>query len=201
MLGLLIWLHSEWNPEWIQRASHHPLLFCAAFILATLLAIPATPLVLVAGATFGPWKASLVVGAGAYIGSLLTFLLGRYWLHPLASRLHDRWPVLKTYSSVFEHHGVKIVFCLRLSPLLPYNVANYAFGATPVSLKNYCLGNFGMLPHICVLAFLGGAFQAGHPLTIVWTVLVTVLTTWLAGRYAREALNQDLVNDISPESG
>jgi uncharacterized membrane protein YdjX (TVP38/TMEM64 family) len=99
---------------------------------------------------------------------------------------------------VFETQGAQIVFCLRLSPLLPYNVANYIFGATPVSFRNYCLGNLGMLPHILVLVFLGGAIQAGNVISIAWTVILTVATTWLAAGYARTALARHEIEQPTP---
>ena len=43
--------------------------------------------------------------------------------------------------------GFKIVFLTRLSPVLPFNLLNYAFGITRVSLLKYLLASWiGMLP-------------------------------------------------------
>lgn len=200
ILAALLYLRSVWNPDWFVQASQHPLWLCGAFVLATLLAVPATPLVLLAGSILGPWKASLVVGFGAYIGAFFTFLLGRYWLRPFADRLRSRWPVLETYDPIFASRGAKVVFCLRLSPLVPYNVANYALGATKLSLQDYCVGNLGMLPHILVLAFLGGGLQAQNKQTAALTIALTVVTTWLAGHFAKQALNEAKSVDTCPET-
>ena len=51
--------------------------------------------------------------------------------------------------------GLKIVFLIRLSPLFPFNLLNYALGLTNVSLKDYSLASFGMIPGTIMYVYLG----------------------------------------------
>ena len=43
----------------------------------------------------------------------------------------------------------------RLCPLLPFNLLNYALGITQVSLKDYVLGSFGMIPTTMLYVYFG----------------------------------------------
>jgi uncharacterized membrane protein YdjX (TVP38/TMEM64 family) len=46
--------------------------------------------------------------------------------------------------------------CLyRLSPILPFNLLNYAFGLTQISLKEYILGSFGIIPGTIMYVYIG----------------------------------------------
>ena len=100
--------------------------------------------------------------------------------------------------------GWKIVGLTRLSPVFPFNLLNYAFGITRVSLRDYVLASFfGMLPATLMyvyigslagdLATLGAADRsrttgelALYGVGLVATIVVTVFIT----RIARNALNQ-----------
>ena len=52
------------------------------------------------------------------------------------------------------------MFLLRLSPLVPYNVLNYVMGVYPISLYQFQLSNFGMLPGIIVYVYVGTAVSS-----------------------------------------
>ena len=52
--------------------------------------------------------------------------------------------------------GWKIVALLRLSPVVPFNLLNYAFGVTRVRLRDYVLASWaGMLPGMVLYVYLG----------------------------------------------
>ena len=71
--------------------------------------------------------------------------------------------------------GFKIVALLRLSPLFPFSVLNYALGLTRVRLRDFVLASWlGMLPGTALYVYLGSLFTnvgdllagsppAGHP--------------------------------------
>ena len=48
---------------------------------------------------------------------------------------------------------------MRLSPLIPFNLFNYFMGITGVSLRNYALGGFGMIPGTLVYVYFGTALS------------------------------------------
>ncbi|EFJ45137.1 hypothetical protein VOLCADRAFT_94530 [Volvox carteri f. nagariensis] len=57
--------------------------------------------------------------------------------------------------------GAYVVFLLRLSPLVPFNLLNYALGLTAVPLLPYVASSWlGMLPGTFAYVYLGGAGRA-----------------------------------------
>jgi uncharacterized membrane protein YdjX (TVP38/TMEM64 family) len=103
--------------------------------------------------------------------------------------------------------GFKVVLLLRLSPLFPFNLLNYALGLTRVRPRDYMLASLlGMLPGTVLYVYLGSLVTSVAQLTrgqrpeaglsgqlLFWgglaaTVLVTVYVT----RLARRALDATL---------
>ena len=101
---------------------------------------------------------------------------------------------------------MRLVFLLRLSPLIPFNVLNYLLGVTPIRFVPYALATFvGMLPGTALncyaaatLGELGSALEGGRPFgALEWSLLAlrlvaTVLAIWFVGRRARAALRSTL---------
>src|SRR5437660_81710 len=100
--------------------------------------------------------------------------------------------------------GRKIVFLLRLSPVFPFNLLNYALGLTRVRFADYFLASAGMLPGTVlyvysgkllgdVTALAGGASVekgAGYYAVVVLGLLATVAVTVVVTRTARRALGE-----------
>lgn len=57
--------------------------------------------------------------------------------------------------------GLRIVFLLRLSPLFPFNILNYALGLTSIGFWSYVFASWlGMLPGTFAYVYLGGVGKA-----------------------------------------
>jgi uncharacterized membrane protein YdjX (TVP38/TMEM64 family) len=85
--------------------------------------------------------------------------------------------------------GFRLVFVLRLAPIAPFSILNFAFGATPTTLAQYALGSLvGTIPSQLGYALLGAvlAWPEGPRKTaaevgvVVAGVLASVLSTTLA---------------------
>lgn len=203
---------SELNPqdwlrhglEWITSlGTVGALAFIALYILATLAFLPGSILTLGAGVIFGVIQGSLYVFVGATLGAILAFLVGRYWArdwvaHKIAS--HRRFQAI---DEAVGREGFKIVVLMRLSPVFPFNLLNYAFGITSVPLKDYALGCIGIIPGTILyvyigslagsLALLGAEGPPSHSAALQWTIrllgfVATVAVTVYITRIARQAL-------------
>lgn len=65
-------------------------------------------------------------------------------------------PKLAAIDAAIAEHGFKIVLLLRLSPVFPFNLLNYALGLTRVQVRDYVLASFiGMLPGTALYVYLG----------------------------------------------
>ncbi|OCR00718.1 SNARE associated Golgi family protein [Oscillatoriales cyanobacterium USR001] len=141
---------------WINQLGFWgPLAFIAIYNLATILFIPGSVLTLGGGLIFGVFWGSIYVFIAATLGATLAFLIGRYLSRNWVAKQMAKHPKFKFIDEAVAREGLKIVFLTRLSPIFPFNLLNYAFGITKVSLKDYILGSFGMIPGTIMYVYLG----------------------------------------------
>ena len=142
---------------WVRDAgSVAPLLFMLIYALAAVLFLPGSVLTLAGGALFGPVLGTLYNLTGATLGATLAFLIARY--------LASDWVAEKTGGRVkqlingVEGEGWRFVAFVRLVPLFPFNLLNYALGLTRLRLLHYILATYVfMLPGAIAYTYLGYA--------------------------------------------
>ncbi|MEI7638478.1 MAG: TVP38/TMEM64 family protein [Syntrophus sp. (in: bacteria)] len=194
---------------WIDAAGPiGPLVFFGLYIAACVFMLPGLILSLGAGAVavFGVVNGSLLVSLSSTAGATAAFLVGRYLARDLVAR---RVAGKATFSSIDEavaSEGWKIVGLTRLSPVFPFNLLNYAFGLTRVSLRDYVLASWiGIMPGTVMYVYLGllagslaelGVKEGGHARSPVeWALyavglIATVVVTVVITRIARRALSR-----------
>ena len=195
---------------WVESlGSIAPIAFIVLYNVATVLLIPGSVLTLGSGILFGLFWGSIYVFFAATLGATLAFWLGRNVARDWVSEKISAYPKFAAIDKAVAKEGFKIVFLTRLSPLFPFNLLNYAFGITQVSLKDYVLGSVGMIPgtilYVYIGSLLGSIAQIGmkgatlDPQTqklqwiakivgFVATIAVTVYIT----RIARKALDESI---------
>ncbi|NJL78316.1 MAG: TVP38/TMEM64 family protein [Richelia sp. RM1_1_1] len=129
--------------------------FIIIYNVATLLFIPGSLLTLKGGCLFGLYWGSLYVLIAAIIGATFAFLVGRYISRDWVCQQIGKNPKFQAIDKAVAKNGFKIVFLTRLSPIFPFNLLNYAFGVTQVSLKDYILGSIGMIPGTIMYVYMG----------------------------------------------
>jgi uncharacterized membrane protein YdjX (TVP38/TMEM64 family) len=132
-----------------------PLAFIAIYNIATVLLIPGSVLTLGSGILFGLGWGTLYVIIAATLGATIAFWIGRNFARGWVSRRLENYPKFEAIDRAVALQGFKIVALVRLSPLFPFNLLNYAFGITQVSLKDYVLGSVGMIPGTILYVYLG----------------------------------------------
>ena len=179
--------------------------YAVFYVLATVLFVPGAVITIGSGFLFGVVWGTAVVSFAATTGGALAFLISRYvardWVVAKAER-HEKFKVI---DRAIGQQGGKIVFLLRLSPAIPFNLSNYLYGLTGVGFCPYVLASWlGMLPGTLLFVYLGAAGRTGlqaaagmdrvqssaeHGLFVVG-LLATVAVTVLVTRIARKALKQ-----------
>lgn len=137
-----------------------PLLYIGVYALATVLFLPGSVLTLAGGALFGPWFGTLYSLTGATLGASIAFLLARYvmaeWVQQRAGK-HTA-PLIRG----IDDEGWRFVAFVRLVPLFPFNLLNYALGLTRIPLWHYVLTSFiCMAPGALAYTYLGFAGREG----------------------------------------
>ncbi len=132
-----------------------PLVYMGVYALGTLF-VAGAALTLVGGALFGPLWGMLYVLIGSVSGATLAFLLARYLAADWVQR-HTRGIVRQVKEGV-EAEGWHFVAFVRLVPLFPFLLLNYALGLTRIPLRTYVLSSaLFMLPGIAGYVYLGYA--------------------------------------------
>jgi uncharacterized membrane protein YdjX (TVP38/TMEM64 family) len=140
----------------VDRGPAAPLVFLGLHILASLLFVPRTLLALGAGLIFGMWWGALWAALGSLMGAVAGFLVARYLGGGLAERAG--WDRAAALLARAANGGWRMVAVLRLVPVIPHSLTNYALGLTGVRLGAYALGSLlGQLPLTIAYADLGAA--------------------------------------------
>lgn len=120
--------------------------------------IPTNIIAIAGGMMFGPVKGFILTMIGFFITGTIAFyisrLLGRDFVEGIIGKR-----MLKLDENL-EQNGFKILFLLRLPPILPYDPLSYACGFTKVSYKSFIIASLlGVMPETICYSILGKNFD------------------------------------------
>ena len=162
-VALLIWLGGRWaGPRMLgvivdvrQWGLVAPVAFMLLYAVSVVALVPASVLTMAGGAVFGLVRGVVFSFGGALLGSTVAFLLGRYVARRVVERKLATMPRFAAIDRAVSAQGRRIVFLLRLSPIVPFNFLNYALGVTRISIKDFAIASAGMLPGAVMYAYAG----------------------------------------------
>lgn len=188
-----------------------PIAFVLGYAAATVAFAPGAVLTLAAGPIFGVVAGTAYVFLAATLGSALAFLAAR---HVVRASIERRVAGNERFAAIdraIARDGRRIVFLLRLSPVFPFNLLNYALGLTRIGFGDYCMASVGMIPGTVLYVYLGSlggqaavaASAGGESQLLSWGVRLlgfaaTVVVTVLVTRIARRALAEAAVTEGDP---
>ncbi|KJH73136.1 TVP38/TMEM64 family protein [Aliterella atlantica] len=175
---------------WLKSAGiWAPIAYIALYVVATVLVLPSTALNLTGGAIFGPWLGTLWTSLGAIIAAIVAFAFTRtVGRETVARRLAGRWQAM---DAEVRRGGLFYMFAIRLVPIMPYGLVNFAAGLTSISFKDYVLGTtIGTIPSVLPFVLIGSsglkAFTTGDVLPLVGALALTgvlvAVSTWYRRR-------------------
>jgi uncharacterized membrane protein YdjX (TVP38/TMEM64 family) len=197
--------------QWIE---HNPVpgifLFMLVYLVATIFFIPGSILTLGAGFVFanafglglGVLLGTVSVFFGASAGAIAAFLIGRYLLRDLVSKLSQKHAIFQALDVAFEEKGLRIMTLLRLSPIIPFNAINYVAGVTSLSFSQYVIALIAILPGTILYVFLGASAgsltdsaSSGDNTTVTIIVVVVGIifgigAVGVTSYYAKQELNR-----------
>jgi len=179
-----------------------PIVFIVGYAVAVVGFIPGSLLTLAAGAIFGLFEGTIYVFLAAVLGSTMAFLLARHGARAAIERRIEGDERFAAIDRAVGAEGRKIVFLLRLSPVFPFNLLNYALGLTQVKTSDYVIASIGMLPGSLLYVYTGkvagdvAAIAGGRAVEkgaadwalLVLGLLATAIVTVIVTRIARRAL-------------
>ncbi|GAX80287.1 hypothetical protein CEUSTIGMA_g7725.t1 [Chlamydomonas eustigma] len=168
LIGLIITLKSLLtNPALIQSfldgAKNHPGRTVPVFILLNLAAplffLPSAPFQLLAGAVWGIFLGFAISGTSSLAANLIAFSVGRYFFRDkLSTYITANVPSFPAIQGAIVAEGWKLLLMLRLSPVLPDSLMNYAMALTPVTFDMFASATaVAMVPWVLLYIYLGSA--------------------------------------------
>lgn len=143
--------------SWVKDAgSAGPILFMLIYAVGTVFFLPGSVLTLAGGALFGPVLGTFYNLTAATIGAMVSFIAARYLAHDYVEK--KTGGRLKALKQGVEGEGWKFVAFVRLVPLFPFNLLNYALGLTKIKFSHYSIATYiFMLPGAIAYTYLGYA--------------------------------------------
>jgi uncharacterized membrane protein YdjX (TVP38/TMEM64 family) len=186
-------------------------IFIGVYAVATVLLAPGSILTIGAGFAFGLWKGFFAVSAGATLGASLAFLVARFIARDKIESSARRNEKFQKIDNAIGRQGAKLIFLLRLSPVIPFNLSNYFYGLTAVKFWPYVLASWiGMMPGTFLYVYIGTAGKAAVAVTAggeavkhgwqYWAFFgvgfaATIIVTIWVTNIARDALKSQAVQE------
>jgi uncharacterized membrane protein YdjX (TVP38/TMEM64 family) len=175
----------------IQHGWWAPLFYVLAYMIATFLLLPSTPLNLLGGAVFGMYWGTVWTTVGAILAAVLCFWFSRTVGRSFVQRrFGGRWQQLDREIAA---GGLFYMIAVRLLPLLPYGLVNFGAGVSGVSFRDYLLGTvIGTTPGLLPFILLGDGLtdlRRGDlwPVTVASTLVAFLVggATWYRRRRSK----------------
>lgn len=175
---------------WLQQMGiWAPVLYILIYSIATICILPSTPLNLTGGAIFGAVWGTVWTSIAAILAAVLAFgfsrTIGRSFV---AQKLAGKW---ESIDREMQQGGFFYMFAIRLLPLIPYGIVNFAAGLTSIKFRDYFLGTLiGTVPGILPFVMMGAgltALKQGDVLPLLVGLALTGMLVGTATWYRRHA--------------
>jgi uncharacterized membrane protein YdjX (TVP38/TMEM64 family) len=201
---------AEWVTSVVDWSTQHPvagpIIYIACVVLATVLFVPGSGSMMIAGFLFGLLPGILFAAVGITVGAQFAFLAGRKGARRWVEQRVASNQRLKAIEKGLQEEAFLIVVLTRLSLIMPFNVLNYAYGVTSVTARTHLAATtLGMLPAVGLYVYLGtlardlGQILSGDATPSglgYWIaaagIVAIVLLTWAIHRTASRALARHL---------
>ncbi|GMH33526.1 hypothetical protein BSKO_01360 [Bryopsis sp. KO-2023] len=204
---------------WLKRHREDgAILFVLLGAAAVALLFPGTILFLSAGAVYGSSVGSILVWIANLVGQTAAFMVGRYIFRDfVVHHAVKRVPNFRVIDAAISKNAWKMILLLRLSPVVPFNLLNYALATTGISVVEFTVASaIGVIPWILVLVHVGAVARTamgrasqgfdglnelgwGPWTTFMWVMLSVVSVVGL-GWYTKHAISQALATTAQEES-
>ena len=185
-----------------------PILFALLYIIAAVTMAPAFVLSVAAGALFGVWRGSLLVFVSATLGAMAAYGVARSVTGTRLVKWVMRDRRVEGVRRAVAYKSAWVQFLLRLSPIVPYVLLNYALGFSRVRVRDFLVACFGMIPTIVMYTYYGrivgdvAKIAAGvapprgpeYYVLLIVGLMATVVATMAITRAARRAIEQQPLN-------
>jgi uncharacterized membrane protein YdjX (TVP38/TMEM64 family) len=213
--GVTLIPFADWTAaasDWVgEHAVAGPLAYFVFVAVAALLFLPGSVAIMIGGYLFGFGFGLLYAAIAVPVAAQCAFEAGRWFARRWVQAKIASNPRLHAIEAGLQAQAFLLVALTRLSLILPFNLLNYAYGATSVKARVHFLATAaGMLPAVGLYVYLGTlardvrqilSGEAAPPDLGYWIVaaglVVIAFVTWVIHRTATRTLEKHLGTEIS----
>lgn len=185
-----------------QQGAWAPVIFMTAFLVCSVIFVPADMFVFIAGALFGLWWGFLYVVVATVIIMLVEFILGRHLARQKVGSFLRQHPKFNAIDQAISQEALKIAFLLRLGPV-PMTPLSYMLSVSRISFRNYLATMVGAFPSFFAWVYYGNLaahltklatglehHSPTHYASMIAGAVVAVIATVYITHVARRALKE-----------
>lgn len=147
--------------------------------------IPSNLLVIVSGILFGPVEGAILSIIGFGISAAIAFVLARFLGKDFVQGILGN--KLMKLDDNMRKDGFRILFLLRLIPVMPYDPLSYACGFTNIKFSSFLAASvFGVSIETICYSFLGRNFRNPFSLKFLVPIGIIILVTILSRKIANK---------------
>lgn len=209
---------ADWVTALVSWGQQHPVAGPLAYIffviVATVLFLPGSVAMMIAGFLFGFGPGLLFAAIAIPFGAQSAFEFGRWVARPWVRNKLANNHRMRAIEAALSEQAFLIVVLTRLSLIIPFNLLNYAYGASPVRAGTHLAATTaGMLPAIALYVYLGtlardlGQILSGQaaPRELGYWIIgagiaAITVAAWLIHRIATRVLQKHLVTRDETEA-
>jgi len=209
---------ASWVSVLVEWGRLHPVLgpvtYMVFVVLATVLFLPGSVAIMIGGFLFGFLPGFLFAALALPFGAQGAFEFGRWVARPWVRRKVANNRRMPAIEAALREQAFVIIVLTRLSLIIPFNLLNYAYGATSVKAATHWMATaVGMLPAIGLYVYLGtlardlGQILSGEaaPSELGYWILIAgigaiILATWVIHRTATRTLEKHLMEPSGNET-
>ena len=173
-------------------------------IACVVLALPGVTFAVLAAVLFGPWWGTLFCLIATTLGAIAAFVIGRFFLKDSIKPMVAKNALLKRILfDDADKSDIVLLAITRLVPLFPYNIQNFAYGITDISLARYSLYTFiFMIPGVALYTIGTAGFisDGNRWLYFGMAAALLVLVIFLAWFIKKRYLESDTEGDEDERS-
>jgi uncharacterized membrane protein YdjX (TVP38/TMEM64 family) len=146
-------------------------------IACVVLALPGVTFAILAAIIFGPWWGTLFCLIATTLGAIIAFIVGRFFLKDSIKPMVEKNALLKKLLfDEADKSDIVLLAITRLVPLFPYNIQNFAYGITDISLLHYSLYTFVfMIPGVALYTIGTAGFTSEENRWLYFGIAVVLL--------------------------
>tara|TARA_Y100000389_G_C17469784_1_gene529257 strand:+ start:2311 stop:3000 length:690 start_codon:yes stop_codon:yes gene_type:complete len=181
-----------------------PLMYVLLVIVGIILFLPGSIAMMVSGFLFGFSQGVLFAVIGISLGSQAAFESGRRIARPWVKKKIAASERIQAIELALQEKAFVIIALTRLSLIIPFNILNYIYGASPVKSSIHFIATIiGMLPAITLYVYLGTFARDINQIlskeapssdlgdwVIFAGIILIIITTWVIHKAASKALEK-----------